>query len=234
MITWNCNMAFRYKSEKILRYRPDVLVIPECEHPDKILLSGLGKLSDCCWFGTNRHKGLGIFAFNNYKLKPIDNYQPEIKTIVPLQVSNGNTDFNLLAVWANNPSEPKYQYVGQVWKAIHHYKDFLQEKKIILAGDFNSNTIWDRPKRNWNHSHVVALLAQHKISSAYHQYFNQQQGKEKHSTFYLYRHKDKPYHLDYCFASAYFTNKLASVSIGTHHKWGKYSDHSPLIATFSL
>jgi exodeoxyribonuclease III len=30
-------MAFRKKADFILTYKPDILIVPECEHPDKLL-----------------------------------------------------------------------------------------------------------------------------------------------------------------------------------------------------
>ena len=36
IITWNCNMAFRKKAEFILAHKPDILIVPECENPDKL------------------------------------------------------------------------------------------------------------------------------------------------------------------------------------------------------
>ncbi len=35
IITWNCNMAFRKKTDFILAHKPDILLVPECEHPGK-------------------------------------------------------------------------------------------------------------------------------------------------------------------------------------------------------
>ena len=35
VVSWNCNMAFRKKYEKILRYDPDIVVVQECENPPK-------------------------------------------------------------------------------------------------------------------------------------------------------------------------------------------------------
>lgn len=58
------------------------------------------------------------------------------------------------------------------------------------------------------------------------------QGKEEHPTLYMYRHKDKAYHIDYCFTSKKFIDKLENVEIGTHEQWTKYSDHNPVIVTF--
>ncbi len=70
IITWNCNMAYRKKTDAILIHQPDILIVPECE--------SLGKLkfdkdilipSDILWHGTNLNKGLAIFSFGEYKLK---------------------------------------------------------------------------------------------------------------------------------------------------------------------
>lgn len=228
-------MAFRKKADLILKFQPDILVVPECEHPDKLkFLPGTQVPTDISWYGTNAHKGMGIFSYSNYKLKLLDCYNPEFKMIVPFQVIGGKTDFVLFAVWANNPNDKAYQYIGQVWKAIHFYEDLLHTEKVILTGDFNSNTFWDKPKRVWNHSAVVEVLEKKKIYSMYHQFFGSRQGKEKHNTLFMYRHKDKPYHIDYCFASHFFTEKLTEVKVGTHHRWKKYSDHTPLIVTFQL
>jgi exonuclease III len=60
----------------------------------------------------------------------------------------------------------------------------------------------------------------------------QLQGKERHPTLYMYRHQDKPYHLDYCFASHDITRKLKSVEIGGYDLWSAYSDHVPVIVSF--
>ncbi|HUM45651.1 MAG TPA: hypothetical protein PLD84_01910, partial [Chitinophagales bacterium] len=63
-------MAFRKKAVRILEHTPDILVVPECEHPDKLLLKEFPVApSDYFWFGNNKHKGLGVFAFSGYRLK---------------------------------------------------------------------------------------------------------------------------------------------------------------------
>jgi endonuclease/exonuclease/phosphatase family metal-dependent hydrolase len=81
---------------------------------------------------------------------------------------------------------------------------------------------------------VVNKLEAKKIYSTYHKFFNQIQGKEEHPTLYLYRHENKPYHLDYCFASNDFIEVLDHVEVGTYHDWTMHSDHKPLIITFNL
>jgi exonuclease III len=186
------------------------------------------------WHGTNAHKGLGVFSCGKYKLKLMDCHNPVFKNILPIAVTGGKFDFILFAVWANNPGDKDGQYVTQVWKAIHYYEDVLRGKKLILAGDFNSNTIWDRPRREGNHSTVVSKLASKKIYSTYHIFHKQLQGKEAHPTLFMYRHEDKPYHIDYCFASAWFIKRLTAVEVGNYKDWKAVSDHPPLIVTFDI
>jgi len=79
---------------------------------------------------------------------------------------------------------------------------------------------------------VVDHLHKKGISSCYHLHHKQIQGSEAHPTYYLYRHQDKPYHLDYCFASADLAGKIQSVEIGDFNFWKQYSDHVPVIVTF--
>ena len=228
-------MAYRKKAATILAQKPDIVVVPECECPDQLFFDRkIKKPTQIVWFGTNRHKGLGVFSYSDYRLRLLDCHNPELKTILPLEVSNGSFNFYLFAIWANHPADKPFQYVGQVWKALSHYNQILSSNNSLLAGDFNSNTIWDKPRRTFNHSHVVKHLQDLDIHSCYHKHFKQEQGKEKHPTQYMYRHRDKSYHLDYCFASKYFSDRLHSVKIGSYRSWIKYSDHVPVIVDFKL
>lgn len=234
IITWNCNMAFRKKAHGILQFKPDIAVIQECEHPDKLIFNqNTPEPADLLWIGENKNKGLGIFSYSSFKLKLHKTYNPDLKLIAPVQVINGQTSFMLYAIWANNPKDKDGQYITQVWKALAYYQKNIKKKNTVLIGDFNSNTIWDKPRRQGNHSTVVQQLGAKGIYSVYHRHFMQEQGKEQHPTHYLYRHQNKPYHLDYCFASSDIIHNLQSVEVGDFDSWKQYSDHMPLIITFS-
>lgn len=227
-------MAFRKKADFILIHKPDILIVQECEHPDKLKFnSDVAKLKDMLWFGTNLNKGLGIFSYSNFKFKLLDYHNSELKMIIPIAVTDEYYDFTLYAIWANNSEDPDGQYIEQVWKAINYYDRQLTNKRIMLLGDFNSNSIWDRKHRASNHSNVVKFLEGKGIFSSYHLHHKETQGKEKHPTLYMYRHKDKPYHVDYCFVSDDMAENIQSVEIGNFDHWIKYSDHVPLIVTFN-
>jgi exodeoxyribonuclease-3 len=225
-------MAFRKKADHILALDPDILVIPECECVDKLKFSfETKKPNSVLWFGKNQNKGLGILSYGNTKLKLLKTHNAELRMIIPVSVKNEQYQFTLYAVWAFNPDDPDGVYVEQVWKAIHHYEKHLKTKTSMLIGDFNSNTIWDRPRREGNHSNVVKFLEERKIYSSYHLHHKQLQGKEEHPTLYMYRHQDKPYHIDYCFISKNLADNLDSVLVGDFKTWTQYSDHVPVIVT---
>lgn len=235
LITWNCNMAFRKKAETILAYNPDIIVVPECENPEKLIFDKDHLIPrDSVWYGTNPNKGLGVFSYADYKLKLLDCHNPDFKNILPIAVTGGKIDFILFAIWANNPEDKDGQYITQIWKAFHFYESLLVENSAVFIGDFNSNSIWDKPRREGNHSTLVAKLASKNIESVYHKFHQQEQGKEDHPTLFMYRHRNKPYHLDYCFVSADFMEKLEHVEIGSFEDWSQYSDHCPLLVHFNL
>jgi exonuclease III len=226
-------MAFRKKAGFILTHKPDILIVPECEHPDKLKFDiDIPKPNDLLWFGKNRNKGLGIFSYSKFKFKLLKTHNPDLRMIIPVKVTDGKYNFTLYAIWANNPEDLDGQYIEQVWKAIQHYDNHLKNEKTILIGDFNSNTIWDKKHREANHSNVVKFLENKGIFSSYHLFHKQIQGKETHPTLYMYRHQDKPYHIDYCFVSKDMARKIKSVEIGTFDLWSKHSDHVPVIVTF--
>jgi exodeoxyribonuclease III len=233
LVTWNCQGAYRKKAKILLQQQPDIVVVQECEHPDKLVFEDNTQYpNDSLWFGDYLHKGLGIFSYSEYKFAIHKSYNADFKFVIPITVSGGEVEFILFAIWANNPSDKNGRYVEQVWKAIHHYDSLLYDFPCILTGDFNSNTIWDRKSRIGNHSEVVEKLKEKKIVSIYHLYLKEEQGKEKTPTFYLYRNVEKPYHLDYCFVSQYFYDKLQELEVGKFENWIGFSDHLPLFISF--
>jgi len=232
LITWNCQGAFRKKEHIILELLPDILVVQECEHPERLVFN-FKKPNDFLWFGDNQHKGLGVFSFSNLKFKLLNEHNPNFKTILPILVTGGKFDFTLFAIWANNPEDKHNKYIEQVWRAINFYDQIISDSSIFI-GDFNSNKIWDRKHRKGNHSDVVDFLAAKNIRSIYHTFLKQEQGKETHPTFFLQRNKDKPYHIDYCFASNKMIDRIQNFEIGDFESWIVHSDHLPVIANFDI
>ena len=230
--TWNCNGAFRKKFEEIIKLNSDIYIIQECEDPNQTKDKNYKEFaSNHVWFGDNKNKGIGVFAKPNIQLTKINwtnNYKDHsVKYFLPVLV---NKQFQLLAVWAHHNNSPNFGYIGQMWKYLQINLQYFD--KILIAGDLNSNVIWDQWDRWWNHSDVLNDLATKNIKSLYHLSNKVNQGKEKEPTLYLQRKLEKPYHIDYIFGSKYFQQKVEAVNIGKSKNWLAISDHMPLTGKF--
>ncbi|MBE4909204.1 endonuclease/exonuclease/phosphatase family protein [Bacillus luteolus] len=228
ILTWNAAMAFRRKIEYVLPFNADILVIPECEAPQKWGNSKyLESISQFEWFGENQNKGIGVITLNDsYRIEVHPTYCDKIQYIIPLVVS-GKEEFTLLAVWSQKTATTYESYIGQIYLALQHYESLLKTPCFII-GDWNSNKIFDHIKRVGNHTEVVDILAKHDITSLYHQYFKEQHGEETKPTHYFRKEFASPFHIDFAFASQNFVNRLTKVEVGTYDKWIKHSDHIPI------
>jgi exonuclease III len=234
VIEWNCQGAFRMKNERILEKKPDLIVVPECENESKLRF---GKLTptpdDFLWFGDDENKGLGVFSYGDHKFSVHHDYNPEFKIIVPITVTNAESEFLLFAIWANNREDPKARYVEQVWKAIHYYHQLITDNHIMILGDLNSSVAFDKKHRNGNHTDLVKALGDFGIRSLYHDFFKEVQGKESQPTFFMQRNIDKPYHIDYCFTSKQISTRLKHFQVGLYENWKDKSDHMPMLLNFA-
>ena len=233
LITWNCQMAFRKKWPTLMVYQPDIMVIQECEQLAKYKESErIPGVSDFLWVGDNVNKGVAVISFNGIKLERAEEYIPDFKYIVPVNVMS-EVKMKLWAVWAmpvkNNRAA---SYVGQVWQAVNYYASYLRHHDTILTGDFNSNAIWDNQRKNGNHTMVVEFLRQFGIESLYHWQSGEKPGEESQPTFFLTKNREKPFHLDYCFLSSDLIDRDAKMAVGKVKDWIHLSDHVPLIVDF--
>jgi endonuclease/exonuclease/phosphatase family metal-dependent hydrolase len=226
IISWNCNGALRKKFEHVAKLDADIYIIQECEDPVRANHKEYEDWSNNhLWIGDTKNKGIGIFAKSDITLQHLDwsnSFRDHsVKHFLPCLVNN---DFQLLAVWTHKNNSPNFGYMGQFWKYLKTNVELFD--KIIIAGDFNSNAIWDEWDRWWNHSDVVATLNEKGIKSVYHQKTNESQGNESKPTFYLQRKKEKAYHIDYVFTSHHFTSD--KIHIGNYEDWIEISDHVPI------
>ncbi|MEZ4865056.1 MAG: hypothetical protein R3C14_27320 [Caldilineaceae bacterium] len=233
LLTWNCQGAFRKKAPLLTALQPTLVAIQECECPTKLRMpAGYHPADDFLWQGENLDKGVGVFAFGDWRLALDERYDPAFRHCIPLR-SQGEPDLHLLAVWAMGHRQKARSYVGQVYHAVLHYADFLRERPTIVLGDFNSNAIWDRERAVSNHSALVKLLAEAGLVSVYHEYFGEAHGQEQQSTYFHQRSPHKGYHLDYCFVPQAWLARLKAVTVAPFTPWCDHSDHTPLIVEFT-
>jgi hypothetical protein len=227
-------MAFRKKAARVLEFHPDLAIIPECESPAKLTFSdGSVEPKDKIRIGENYSKGMGIFSYSDLKLKVHEAYDPKFRYVVPIRVS-GKENFDLIAVWAmGNKEDLPQRYIGQVWLALQQYEQLLHGS-VLIAGDFNWNKIWDASRNiAGNLMTMVEFLKAKGISSLYHQFFRESFGQETQPTWYMYRHVERPYHIDYCFRSSDFVDRLQLIEVGKHETWHQWSDHASIICSFN-
>lgn len=125
-------MAFRKKASLLLAHKPDIVIIPECENPHKLKFDdGVPTPNDIFWFGNNQNKGLGVLSYSNYKFQLNETHNPDYRIVLPLIATNKKFSFTLFAIWANNPQDKGFEYVGQIWKALNFYDGLLKNKKTI-------------------------------------------------------------------------------------------------------
>lgn len=234
IVAWNCNMAFHRKFEHLLALKPDIAVISECANPEIILQKAPRFTpSSSTWIGDDHNKGLGVFTFGAFRgiISPI--YRKDFPFIAPIRI-DGPTPFNLLAVWACHAKKNSYEArLGPLGRAIGAYKSFLEESPVVVAGDFNDNVHWDKPKKINKHSANVDKLRELGLQSAYHYSRGVGQGDESEPTIYWRdRTRNGPcYHIDYCFVPDGWTTLISNVTIGSFDDWvaSGLSDHVPLV-----
>lgn len=228
IVSWNCNGALRKKLGALTVLNADVCVIQECEDPARCTDSEYKAwASNCLWIGTNKNRGLGVFAKQGISLEPAELDAGPLELFLPCIVGGY---IALLAVWTREANSPTFRYIGQLWKYLQLHHKFLRQELAICIGDLNSNVCWDVWDRWWNHSDVLKELKALGLESIYHHSKSEVQGKESLPTFFMHRHLERPYHIDYAFLSqALLSGTVAEV--GHPSKWLEFSDHMPLIVS---
>lgn len=225
LATWNCCAGpLARKLDVAATLKADILVVPECPAFPKPLPRHL-------WTGASPRKGLAVIASDGYSLRRATRRTlPEF--VLPLMVE-GPVSFLLLAVWMKGKGPDRY--VRGLNRAIESCKPLIKKYPTVVLGDFNSNAIWDHEHpTGLNHSSLVARLGDLELESAYHSSRKEPHGEEKEPTFYFYRRKSIPYHLDYCFIPRPWLPKLREVGIGSWKDWRKESDHTPVWCDLAL
>ncbi len=225
IVSWNCNGALRNKLHMLQSLNTDLCIIQECEDPSQCS-SEVYRLwaSNYLWIGTNKNRGLGIFARPDIHIEAVPLEATSLELFLPCKV---NGSISLLAAWTREANSPTFHYIGQLWKFLQKHEHFLFTEFAVLIGDLNSNACWDVWDRWWNHSDVVRQLQSIGLFSLYHHVHEEPHGKETTPTFYMHRKTDRAYHIDYAFLSAKLLDN-ASCEVGEPTAWLEFSDHMPL------
>jgi len=221
IVTWNaCKGQFDRKIQLLDRLNADIAVVQEIASP--MVRSGQVQ-----WFGDNVNQGLAVVAREPYRVTALPQHEGTPKFVIPLWV-DGPVSFVLFAVWTLG--QQPMRYVRAASTAIDIYKSIFTDHHVVMLGDFNSNSIWDKHHpSDLNHSSMVKRLQSHEMVSAYHYVRDEAHGQETEHTFYLHWNEDKPYHIDYCFLPEKWAHGITNVEVGSFAAWQSNSDHRPLL-----
>ncbi len=232
IISWNCNGALRKKLDIILQENADIYCFQESEHPDKWFSKVEQDFQYPIYINDNNSKGIAIlvkkginFSNANWETEFVNNLYGNIKDksmryFLPILIDNKYTIINL---WCHKNNSEHFAYKGQLWKYLVSNKNYIN-KNTVFIGDFNANKIWDDADCWWNMTDNNNTLNSYNLYSAYHKKFNEDLGKETIPTFYLYRHLDRAYHIDYAYANPIMVCDFRILNIS----YLKYSDHLPI------
>ena len=224
VISWNCNLKFKEKFELVSSYNPDICFIQECEK----LSDDFFPDHDYFWTGRNEKKGLGILIRKSNSFID-ESHDKNLINFLPIKSEN----IRLLGVWAYNHRASKFGsgVSGNTVDAIRFYKTWLSanDKKCIVAGDFNNSAIWDKKGNDNNFKNINDHLEDLGFISSYHNLNREDFGKESSATFFHTKKESKKYHIDYIYSKGLNPVEL---EVGSYSEWISYSDHSPLIVEF--
>lgn len=216
IITWNCHHgSILHRHSLLEKFKSDIIFLQEVQCPPD-------QSPQVQWFGTNKKKGHAIIVSNDLAITPYcaDEIDP---FVVPIAIE-GNISIHALMVWTQKHGE----YIEELQAPLSRYHDFLLEKPSVMAGDFNSNAIWDKNHRVFGHSTMVSHLDEKLgLISAYHERMKCRHGAERHPTLYHCYKPNRPFHIDYCFVPKIW--KISNVAVGDYKDWITESDHCPLI-----
>ena len=222
IVTWNCCRGpFPAKARALARLNPDIAIIQEARRPTE------KDTPHRLWFGGTSRVGIAVLAFNGYTVAPAGGRSHTLVDSDPVRAVRvgGPVDFNLIAIWARADSK----YIRGVYDRMLNYVRFARTRPTVLAGDLNSNTIWDRPRVPMNHSRFVSWMRDELgLVSAYHEHYGELHGKESRPTYYFQWSEAKPFHIDYCFVPQAWRPMVRSVEVGAYEEWSALSDHRPV------
>jgi len=218
IVTWNCCRGkFAAKTPFVGELAPDVAVIQECARPE-------GESPRVRWVGDNPNQGLAVLTSADFVAEPMAVDAEVPRWMVPFRIT-GPVEFTLVAVWA---LPDRGCYSRAVCHGIDALSDLIARGPAVVTGDFNSNPVFDRKRRDWTYATIEARLHALGLASAYHAVHREAPGAETRATYYHTWRQDLAYHLDYCFVPRAWLPSIERVDVGSFEAWKGRSDHRPV------
>lgn len=221
LVSWNCAGGFAKKQAALLALEPDLAVICEIRQREAMAIADAQVL----WTGSPDAKGMAIVGRNGWQIEHIEEgTQPHV---LAARASRRGAAVTLVGVWT---LQAEGSYVRPVITALDELAEHLSGD-VILAGDFNANPVF-RGKPGFEEARLRLLYLG--LESLWHARSGEVHGAEQTPTLYWTWNRDRPFHVDYVFATPGLRTRCREFRIGSFEDWveAKISDHVPLIADF--
>ncbi len=232
LITWNCRVGgFRKKSAHIAPYQPDVLAVQEVEPLDrvKVFAGDTQPTFRDRWHSEQYpRRSIGLFSYTDTDLEPVDYPDPAF-SFRRFEASHESLCFQVAAVWTYATKIRKNSY-RQAHTGLTDHSEWIARVPTVVMGDFNANLSF----RGDAMSTLLEITDALGLVSAYHNFFDEDFGKETRPTHFHHGKEEKSCHLDYCFLPKEWIPMIERVEVGTYSEWGQISDHVPLIVDLKL
>ncbi len=218
MIAWNCCRGpLSRKLAALSELAPDVAVLSEAPEPE-------AESEQVAWFPSSSGRlGVQVRSFGRYRVQKLPS--ADLPNCVNPVSIYGPTEFTLLAVW----TWPAPTYLQALLNGLDAYAPHLSQAPIVVAGDFNGNPSFDKPRGRAKWSDAFAKLSGLGLVSAYHFARQVDFGHEPDATHLFQRKPARPFHIDYCFVPKVWGDRGITASLPALDDWLPLSDHLPLV-----
>ncbi len=235
IVTWNLAAGAHKKVHRVQdELEADIAVLCEVSTEGKLRKEGVDDFRTMDWVGRVQSRGLAVMGFGSWKTKMYDaKWDQRIEWTLPAEATGPNKQsFNIVGCWAFNKRahfDPTDFQKSQGEQIPDAYPE-LFEQPTVVAGDFNNSVVWDKPGKPRSWATMVETMDDHGLKSAYHSFFDEEQGKERRPTHWWKRSTDSTFHIDHCFVPTEWD--ITQVWVGGPEGWlrkGDGSDHAPLV-----
>jgi hypothetical protein len=226
IVAWNCGDGFGRKVAALDSLDADLAVVSEVRF--KAIEKAKIEPERVAWVGKPTGKGIAIIGKPGWSIRA-ETVSFDDEWFLPVIAKNAAREIQVLGVWAQHKGVSGNPNL----RALKGCSSFIRRAHTVVAGDFNSNVIWDQSNKKNRFADTLACMRDFGLISAWHSHHNEIHGQETIPTLCWRKSFTQVYHIDYVFVPDDPNWKITEVSIGSPSDWVMtgLSDHLPVIVT---
>ena len=219
---WNCRSGSVHRRlSEAGELNSDIVFLQECRPQVSLPLGG-----DLLLQTVSATKGIALAsAGGRFTLERVSRPSAPVSSIAA--IARGPLDCLVLGQWTHPPD-----YRAEILQLVDAFRDLIGGMPTVLMGDLNTGPQLGDPTIRGGE--VFGRLRELGLSSAYHLHHGVDHGHETHATYYHASGGNTAWHIDYCFVSDAWRDRIAGVEIGDEPQWAGRSDHRPITVTVGL